>query len=397
MSTVAIVIGIVGICAAIGIYVRFSMQVKQISEKRAELEGRLSHLEARRKKAERRIDEITERARRLERELAEAVARRDEKAVANALWNLELERSERQWRDVVLPNEVEGNGDSVSSGRRLAYAIQHEVDRLREEVGVAIRFEGDLDCELGPEAAIASLRISEELLAAASKHADQVAVVLDQGDEPSIAIQFLCDGWDGDLALEDSEMGGNLKSMARRLDGWIRYEQPDSDTLHVSVRLPAGKPLEVAPVPMQLTSSAFAEKTPIPDRYTKLNENLSPPLHWTDAPPGSVELALTCHDPDAPAGVFVHWLVAGIQTDAPGSDEGKAPPGAVVGRNDYGDDTYGGPRPPVGDPAHRYFFRVHACSKPLGLAPGFSDEQLQKALSGSEIASATLVGIYQRV
>lgn len=394
MQTAAIVIGVLGIAAAVAIYIRFSMRVKQISEKRAELEGRLAHLEARRKKAERRIDEITDRARRLEKELAEAVERRDEKAVANALWKLELERSERQWRDVVLPNDSDETDVSRSDGQMLAFAIQHEVDRLREEVGVSIRFEGDLDCSLGPEAAIASLRISEELLAAASKHADAVTVVLDQGDEPSIAIQFLCDGWDGEDTLEGTELGNHLKAIARRLDGWVRFEQPDNDTLHVSVRLPAGSPVET-PTPFTITSSAFADKTSIPDRYAKQNENISPPLHWTDPPAGTVELALTCHDPDAPSGVFVHWLVAGISPEALGADEGK-PPGSVEGRNDYGDDGYGGPRPPAGDPPHRYFFRIHASPKPLGLAQGFSDEQLQKALSDAEATTATIVGTYQR-
>ena len=64
--------------------------------------------------------------------------------------------------------------------------------------------------------------------------------------------------------------------------------------------------------------------------------------------------------------------------------------------NDFGEPGYGGPRPPVGDDAHRYFFRVFAASEPLGLRPGFSGEDLRRTITGKELASGTLVGLYQR-
>jgi Phosphatidylethanolamine-binding protein len=84
------------------------------------------------------------------------------------------------------------------------------------------------------------------------------------------------------------------------------------------------------------------------------------------------------------------YVGAGYET------EGEHPAGAVEGRNDFGEQGYGGPMPPVGGGPHRYFFRVVAASAPLGLTAAPSAEDLRRALEGKELASGTLVGTYQR-
>jgi Raf kinase inhibitor-like YbhB/YbcL family protein len=147
---------------------------------------------------------------------------------------------------------------------------------------------------------------------------------------------------------------------------------------------------------IQLRSPAFTDHAPIPSRHSLDGENLSPPLEWSGVPDDAVELALLCEDPDAPGGTFVHWVVAGLDPSLPGLEEGELPPGAVVGTNDYGGTGYGGPRPPVGDPAHRYFFRLYAVSRPTGLFPGASVADLRRAMEGRDLARGTLVGTYQR-
>ena len=81
---------------------------------------------------------------------------------------------------------------------------------------------------------------------------------------------------------------------------------------------------------------------------------------------------------------------------AAGLAEGEHPAGAVAGGNDFGEEGYSGPLPPVGDGPHRYFFRVFAASAPLGLTAGASAQDLRHALEGKELASGTLVGTYQR-
>ena len=147
---------------------------------------------------------------------------------------------------------------------------------------------------------------------------------------------------------------------------------------------------------IELRSPAFSDHAPIPHRFSLDGENLSPALEWIGVPEGAAELALLCEDPDAPGGTFVHWVVAGLDPSLSGLPEGQVPPGAVEGANDYGGTGYGGPRPPVGDPAHRYFFRLYAVAEPLGVPPGASGEDLRNAMEGKELARGTLVGTYQR-
>jgi Raf kinase inhibitor-like YbhB/YbcL family protein len=147
---------------------------------------------------------------------------------------------------------------------------------------------------------------------------------------------------------------------------------------------------------IQLHSPSFDDHQPIPARHAKDQDNLSPALEWSGVPDGAAELAVLCEDPDAPSGTFVHWVLAGLQPTAPGLAEGEHPAAAVEGRNDFGEDGYSGPRPPVGDAPHRYFFRVFAASAPLGLVAGASADDLRRALAGKELASGTLIGTYQR-
>ena len=51
---------------------------------------------------------------------------------------------------------------------------------------------------------------------------------------------------------------------------------------------------------LAITSSAFAHGDRLADKYAYSNENVSPPLAWSDVPDGTAELVVVCHDPDAP-------------------------------------------------------------------------------------------------
>lgn len=63
---------------------------------------------------------------------------------------------------------------------------------------------------------------------------------------------------------------------------------------------------------MELLSSAFADRSAIPRRFTCDAENLSPPLQWSNAPEGTRSYVLLCDDPDAPSGTWHHWAVYDI-------------------------------------------------------------------------------------
>jgi Raf kinase inhibitor-like YbhB/YbcL family protein len=147
---------------------------------------------------------------------------------------------------------------------------------------------------------------------------------------------------------------------------------------------------------IELRSPSFGDQQPIPARHAKDHDNLSPALEWSGVPQQAVELAVLCQDPDAPRGTFTHWVLAGLEPTATGLAEGERPATAVEGRNDFGEEGYSGPLPPVGHGPHRYFFQVFAASAPLGLTAGASAHDLRRALEGKELASGTLVGTYQR-
>ncbi|WP_103939141.1 YbhB/YbcL family Raf kinase inhibitor-like protein [Thermomonospora echinospora] len=147
---------------------------------------------------------------------------------------------------------------------------------------------------------------------------------------------------------------------------------------------------------IEMRSAAFNDHAMIPREYSHQAGDVSPPLEWTGVPDEAVELVLTCEDPDAPVGTFVHWLVAGIPPETGGVDAGEQVTDAVPGRNDYGTAGYGGPHPPPGDDPHRYFFRLTALAEPSGLRPGFTVDDLREAVEEKVVGTGTLVGTFGR-
>ncbi len=109
---------------------------------------------------------------------------------------------------------------------------------------------------------------------------------------------------------------------------------------------------------ISIKSPAFGEGQPIPEKYSLKGGNVSPELRIDDVPANARSLILVCDDPDAPSGVWSHWLVWNLPPDIKIIAEGKLPSGARVGKNSFGRVRYDGPAPPSG--THRYFFRVYA-------------------------------------
>src|SRR6266545_1804348 len=114
---------------------------------------------------------------------------------------------------------------------------------------------------------------------------------------------------------------------------------------------------------LEISSTAFAEGSTIPKRYSGDGENLSPPLRWSGAPRKTRSFALVCEDPDAPSGTFRHWAVANIAAAETGMSEGagRSQNGHDgVARNDFGHTGYDGPAPPRGHGLHHYHFVLAA-------------------------------------
>ncbi|MCU1502971.1 MAG: hypothetical protein JWM12_2325 [Ilumatobacteraceae bacterium] len=128
-------------------------------------------------------------------------------------------------------------------------------------------------------------------------------------------------------------------------------------------------------------------------RYTCDGENISPPMSWTRAPTGTVEIALTMTDEQAPG--YVHWAVAGIDPAITSVPESTALDGAIVATNSAGAVGYTGPCPPQGQ-THTYELTVHFLGAQTELGDGAAGADMLVAIQSNTIASAVLTGTYTR-
>ena len=144
---------------------------------------------------------------------------------------------------------------------------------------------------------------------------------------------------------------------------------------------------------MKIESSAFENGQPIPRRYTCDGEDVSPPLVVNDIPNGCKSLVLTVDDPDAPVGVFDHWIVWNLHPSTNEIAEAQDLP--HEGENGFGSVGYKGPCPPRGTP-HRYFFKLYALDTQIDLENGSSKEQVEKKMRDHILDQCELMGTYQR-
>ena len=154
-----------------------------------------------------------------------------------------------------------------------------------------------------------------------------------------------------------------------------------------------------ASINLSISSMAFKEGEPIPQKYTCDGEDISPALEWQSVPSDAKSLALIADDPDAPMGTWVHWVIFNIPQSATGLSENvptkqSLPNGALQGKNDFGNFGYGGPCPPGG--THRYYFKLYALDTMLKLSAGITKADLLKAMEGHIVAQAQLMGRYSR-
>ena len=144
---------------------------------------------------------------------------------------------------------------------------------------------------------------------------------------------------------------------------------------------------------IKVTSSAFQEGGNIPSKFTCDVSDTSPPLQIAGVPSGAKSLVLIVDDPDAPGGLFTHWLAWNIPPQTGSIAEGSAPKG-VQGANDFGKSGYRGPCPPPG--THRYSFKIFALDRELELRSGAKRSQVDAAMKGHVIAQGELVGRYTK-
>jgi Raf kinase inhibitor-like YbhB/YbcL family protein len=140
-----------------------------------------------------------------------------------------------------------------------------------------------------------------------------------------------------------------------------------------------------------LTSSDFQPGRPVPAANTCDGSNQAPALSWTDIPTGTKSLALVLSDPDAPFGVWIHWVAFNIPENGAADLSDRS----VIGNNSWGKNGYSGPCPPVGQ-MHHYLFVLYALDTLLDLPQGATAAQMLKAAKGHILGQTQLIGTYRR-
>jgi len=142
---------------------------------------------------------------------------------------------------------------------------------------------------------------------------------------------------------------------------------------------------------LSITSPAFQNSKPIPSKYTCDGNDVNPPLTIEGIREETKSLVLIVDDPDAPMGIWDHWIVWNISPT--NKIEENSVPG-TEGLNDFRKHSYGGPCPPSG--THRYFFKVYALDTKLDLSPNSRKKGVKNAMKNHILAKGELVGLYSR-
>ena len=108
---------------------------------------------------------------------------------------------------------------------------------------------------------------------------------------------------------------------------------------------------------MFISSPDFASGAMIPEQYTCRGAEIPPSLLFGDIPSNAKSLALSMDDPDAPVGLWTHWLVWNIPVSTTGLTHTSSSL-FPQWRNTGGKIWYRWPCPPSG--THRYYFTLYA-------------------------------------
>lgn len=148
---------------------------------------------------------------------------------------------------------------------------------------------------------------------------------------------------------------------------------------------------------LELSSPAFQNGQPIPNRYTCKGENISPALEWRNVPGGTQSLVLILEDPDNPGrqGVLSHWVLFNIPPERDGLEENLKAKQQNIGvlRNGFANLKYDGPCVAPGQ-SHRYVFHLYALDRKLDLQTGGAREKLQEAIDRHMLGHAELMGTF---
>lgn len=145
---------------------------------------------------------------------------------------------------------------------------------------------------------------------------------------------------------------------------------------------------------MKIESSAFADSQNIPAKYSCDSDGVNPPLSISGVPEKARSLALTVADPDAPNGLWVHWIMWNIPTSTTEILENSVPQDATQGQGSNGQKVYSGPCPPSG--THHYIFTLYALDAPVTIPSYSSLADLTHVIQDHILEQVHLTGLYSK-
>jgi Raf kinase inhibitor-like YbhB/YbcL family protein len=141
-------------------------------------------------------------------------------------------------------------------------------------------------------------------------------------------------------------------------------------------------------------SSGFNDQERIPKKYTCDGENINPGFDISGVNSDAKSLVIVVDDPDAQAGVWVHWIKFNIPVGVTEILEGQEPEG-ISGKGTGENLEYFGPCPP--DLEHSYSFRLYSLDIELTLPEGSGEGEVLEVMEGHILQTAELVGKYERI
>jgi len=176
--------------------------------------------------------------------------------------------------------------------------------------------------------------------------------------------------------------------------GFFSFWKKNQDVTCLSGKLTQSF-LPIQPISMDI-STDFMDNGLMPSMYTCDGEWYFPSLHVGELPKETKSLALIVDDPDAPAGVRNHLLLANIPLPVEDAliisqdtfDQW------ILWENSWWEQARWAPCPPSG--THRYTFKLYALSEMLDLSSWFSKERLLEMMWGKILWQAQIVGLYKR-
>ncbi len=109
----------------------------------------------------------------------------DDDPAAEVLWDLEMVRSERSWRNSVAINPVDDPNPFTDSDDPVRTAIEIEAAALREDVGALITVDWKAGLIESAAHRVLVVRVAQEILAQASRAPGAARLVVSDGSDPA--------------------------------------------------------------------------------------------------------------------------------------------------------------------------------------------------------------------